>query len=238
MSQKTSPEPAKHFYKYQQFIALVYITLLLCATVSAYKIVQIRWFPEPGSTLIYTFSFFWISIFTEVYGFPAAKKLIWETIACGYIFAFLITGINLLPSPDYWDNHQTYNQVLGHTLRFTTAGTVGYLISVFINILLLDRWKRRLKGKLFGLRSFFAAALAEAVATFTAGIMTFFGMMPLEKILFIMTNALAFKLLYGFVAAWPASLVAFLLKKQEGMLEGSPTLSELESILNPEKLKT
>ena len=46
-------------FKYMRFMALVYMTLLLSSTVCAYKIVQIWFVPEPGSTLIYTFSFFW-----------------------------------------------------------------------------------------------------------------------------------------------------------------------------------
>ena len=152
-----------------------------------------------------------------MYGSHRAKKLIWESIICGYIFALLITGVNLLPSPGYWDNHKAYETVLGHVLRFTTAGTIGYLCSAFLNVYLLTRWKLKMSGRLFWLRSFFASTFSECAATFIAGILTFFGMMPVNKILFVMANAVAFKVLYGLIAVWPASFVAFFLKKKEGV---------------------
>ena len=140
-------------FKYIQIMSMIYITLLLAATVVAYKIVIIGFIPEPGSTLIYTFSFFWANIFAEVYGLKRAKKLIWESIICGYLFAVLLTIINLLPSPGYWDHQLAYDQILGHMLRFTNAGVIGYLISAFLNIFLLTKWKHMMNGSKFWLRS-------------------------------------------------------------------------------------
>lgn len=205
----------EHNFKYVRIMSMIYITLLLAATVAAYRIVIIGPVPEPGSTLIYTFSFFWANIFAEVYGPNLSKKLIWESIGCGYLFAILITGINLLPAPDYWNNTDAFEQVLGHILRFTNAGVIGFLISAFLNVYLLTKWKFKLHGRLFWLRSLIAASVSEGAATFVTGFITFFGMMPNKHILYVMTSALVFKILYGFVAVWPASFIAFLLKKKE-----------------------
>ena len=202
-------------FKYIRIIAMIYITFLLAATVAAYRIVIIGPFQEPGSTLIYTFSFFLANVYAEAYGKILAKKLIIESICCGYLFALLLTGINFLPSPQYWDNTGAYNQVLGHILRFTNAGVVGYLISSYLNIYLVTKWKYRMNGKLFWLRSLFASSLSEGAATFIAGLITFLGMIPTKNILYLMSNALGFKLVYGLALVWPASFLAFILKKKE-----------------------
>lgn len=206
---------SKSKLKFHRIIAMVYITVLLAATVVAYRVTLIGPFPEPGSTLIYTVSFFISNIYTELYGPKLAKKLIWESIFCGYLFAFMLTIINVLPAPHYWDNTGAYEQVLGHVLRFTNAGVIGYLISSFLNVHLLSKWKYKMNGKLFWFRSLLASSISEGVATFIAGIITFFGMMEIKKILIIMSSALAFKIAYGFIIVWPASLVAFILKKME-----------------------
>ncbi len=202
-------------FKYMRLMSLIYVTLLLAATVTAYKVVIIGPVPEPGSTLIYTFSFFWANVIAEVYGASISRKLIVESIICGYIFAILLTIVNLLPSPDYWNYKDVYNQVLGHVLRFTNAGVIGYLISAFLNVYLIDKWKHTMHGKKFWLRSLLASSISEGVATFIAGFITFFGMMPSAKIALLMSSALIFKLIYGFIAVWPASFVAYLLKKKE-----------------------
>ena len=202
-------------FKYMRILAMTYITFLLAATVVAYKIVIIGPVPEPGSTLIYTFSFFLANVFAELYGSKLTKKLIWESIFCGYLFALLLTGVNLLPVPSYWDNSGAYNQVLGHILRFTNAGVIGYLISAFINVYLITKWKYKMNGKLFWLRSLLASSISEGAATFIAGVITFFGILPTKNIFLVMASALIFKIIYGFIAVWPASFLAFFLKKKE-----------------------
>lgn len=202
-------------FKYMRLLAMVYMTILLAATVVAYRVVIIGPVPEPGSTLIYTFSFFLANVYAEVYGPTLSRKLIWESIGCGYLFAMLLTAVNLLPAPSYWDNQGAYNQVLGHVMRFTNAGVMGYLTSAFLNVYLVTQWKHKMKGRLFWLRSLLASSISEGVATLMTGMITFFGMMPTKNIVFLMLSALVFKIFYGFIAIWPASLLAFFLKKQE-----------------------
>lgn len=204
-----------HDFRYMRLMAMIYVTFLLAATVSAYKIVLVGPVPEPGSTLIYTFSFFLANVIAEIYGEQVSKKLILESICCGYIFALLLTGINILPSPDYWNFSNTFDKALGHVLRFTNAGVIGYLISAGLNLYLFTKWKYKMHGRLFWVRSLLASSISEGAATFIAGFITFFGMMPTEKIIVVMASALGFKILYGFIAVWPASFIAFILKKKE-----------------------
>ena len=211
---KDTNQRVEHF-KYARVVAMTYITFLLAATVVAYKIVIIGPVPEPGSTLIYTFSFFLANVYTETYGKTLAKKLILESIFCGYLFAILLTAVNFLPSPEYWDKTGAYNQVLGHVLRFTNAGVIGYLISSYLNIYLFARWKFKMNGRTFWFRSLLASSISEASATFITGFIAFFGMMPNAKITLVLTSALLFKIVYGFIAIWPSSFLAFILSKKE-----------------------
>ena len=214
-----------HHFKYMRMMSMVYITILLAATVVAYRIVNIGPVSEQGSTLIYTFSFFLSNVFSEVYGPNLSKKLIWESIGCGYLFAILLTAVNLLPAPDYWDNTGAYDQVLGHVLRFTNAGVIGYLLSAFLNVYLITKWKFKMNGRLFWVRSLLASTISEGFATFIAGFITFFGMISTENIILVMTSAFIFKIFYGFVAVWPASFLAFVLKKVEADVNVNPSIN-------------
>lgn len=225
-------EENKTEYKYIRILAMIYITFLMAATVMAYKIVDINGCYQPGSTLIYTSTFFLGNVYAELYGPKYAKKLIWETIFCGYIFALLITIINNLPSPTLWNKKDEYDQVFGHILRFTNAGVVGFLLSSFLNTYLITQWKYKLNGKLFWARSLLASSLSEGAATFCAGIITFFGMLPTHDILQVMTNALLFKLIYGLLAVWPATFLVYILKRKE---EKGATFTSLSFIPFNEK---
>tara|TARA_R110000868_G_scaffold65823_1_gene196492 strand:+ start:5533 stop:6261 length:729 start_codon:yes stop_codon:yes gene_type:complete len=227
ISKKSSTE-----FKYMNFLSMIYVTFLMAATVMAYKLVIIWGVTEPGSTLIYTFTFFLGNIYSELYGAENSKKLIWQSIACGYLFAILITIVNEFPSPEFWNLKEQFNLVLGHVLRFTNSGVVGYLVSSFLNVYLIAKWKFKLKGRYFWFRSLMASSISEGMATFIAGFMTFFGMMPARNIMLVMLNALLFKLIYGLVAVWPASLIAYILKRKEHEITENPVLNPFSSIMS------
>lgn len=219
-------------FKYMTLLSMIYVTFLMAATVMAYKVVNIGYFSIPGSTVIYTFSFFLGNIYSELYGSENAKKLIWQSILTGYLFAALITAVNLFPSPGYWNLKDQFDVVLGHVLRFTNSGVLGYLISSFLNVYLIAKWKFKLKGKHFWLRSLAATSISEGVATFIAGLMTFLSMMPTKQIFLVMLNALIFKLIYGLFAVWPASFISYILKRKENELTNRPILNPFSSVMS------
>lgn len=203
-------------FKYLRFMSMLYITVLLAATVVAYKIDMLKFIPVAGSTLVFTSSYFLGDVIAEVYGYKISKRLIWESVVCGYIFAFAIALVIALPSPGYWARSQSYNMVFGHIIRFTNAGTLGYLISAFLNVYIISKWKVLVKGKHFWLRSLGATSIGEAAANCVSYTISFFGLIPSKHILMIMLSAYLFKLAYGVVAVWPAMLLTYFLKKQEG----------------------
>jgi len=227
-------ENHENSFKYMTFLSMIYVTFLMAATVMAYKIVNIWGVSEPGSTLIYTFTFFLGNIYSELYGLENAKKLIWQSIVSGYIFAILIAMVNAFPSPSYWNLQSQFDLIFGHILRFTSSGVIGYLISSYCNVYLTVVWKYRLKGRYFWLRSLVASSISEGIATFVAGLLTFFGMMPTSSILLVMLNALLFKIIYGLFAIWPASFIAYVLKKKEHKLAEEPLSNPFSSFI-PQK---
>lgn len=221
---------SSNHFKYMRFLSIIYVTFLMAATVMAYKVVNIWGINEPGSTLIYTFTFFLGNVFAEIYGPNYTKKLIWESIISGYIFAFLITFVTNLQSPDYWNLNSEFNVVLGHVLRFTNAGVIGYLLSAFLNTYLMTKWKFKFKGKYFWIRGLLASSISEGMATFVAGFITFLGIIETKHISLLMLNALLFKLAYGLVAIWPATFLAYILKKQEQEITLMPSFNPFKTI--------
>ena len=85
-----------------------------------------------------------------------------------------------------------------------------------------------MNGRLFWLRSLLASSISEGAATFIAGFITFLGMMPTKHIILVMTSALLFKIIYGFIAVWPASFLAFLLKKKEADVYSNPSFNPFQ----------
>jgi len=101
-------------------------------------------------------------------------------------------------------------------------------MSAFLNTYLIAKWKYKMHGKLFWIRNLTSSSISEILATFVAGILTFLGLIPLTKIIIIMSNAVILKLLYGVIAVWPTSFIAYLLKKKESEITINPTFNPLK----------
>lgn len=202
-------------YKYLHVMYMLYITILVAGNVLAYKIVLIGSIPLRGSTLIYTITFFLTDVITEVYGYSAARKLIWTSLFCDFIFDSVITLVNFLPSPSWWSHTHEYNQVIGHLMRFFIAGAMGYLTSAFLNAYLVSKLKIFMKGKHFWIRSLGATILSELTANFIACAISFLGIFSIVHIFTIVLSDASFKIVYDFVLICPTTLLAIILKKKE-----------------------
>jgi len=207
---------ASKYLGLSRLLSMLYVAVLMAATVLAYKIIRVSSHIDiTASTVVFTMSYFVAMMIAELYGPYLARRVIWETLICGYVFAILITIMLKLPSPAFWMNSHAYDSTLGHVLRFTIAGSIGFLLSNFLAVFLLQKWRILLKGKWFSLRSLGATSLGEAIATYSVGVITFYGMMPMHRILWVMTCALGYKLIINSIIAWPVAFFVILIKKLE-----------------------
>src|SRR5579863_4711022 len=90
------------------FIAMLYVTISVTATVLAYRFVAIGQTTVSGATIIFPFNFFIIDIIAEVYGFNISRKIIWMGLICELIFALLSEFLIFMPYPSFWNLHQDY----------------------------------------------------------------------------------------------------------------------------------
>jgi uncharacterized integral membrane protein (TIGR00697 family) len=98
-------------------------------------------------------------VIAEVYGYKAARHVIWMAIICQFIFALSCAILISFDSPDGWANQGAYNQVLGKLPRVAFASFFAIVSGAFINAYAISKWKILLHGKYFWLRSLGASAV-------------------------------------------------------------------------------
>ncbi len=204
-------------YKYLTFIAMFFMTLLLSGTVLGFKIVSFGPFLAPGSTIIYPYSYFIGALVTEVYGYKVTRQLIWYAVICGYVYALLIAGILELPSPEFWEKKAAYEQIFGDLLRFTTGGSIGMVVSEFLNSYLLSKLKIITRGKYFSIRAFLSTSVGELAHVCISAIFIYVGIIPGKKLFMLIITMLSYRLGYGMIVIWPTMLLAMVLKAKEGL---------------------
>lgn len=204
-------------YKCLTILTMLYMTVKLMTVVLIYKIILLGPLSATASTLIMPFWFFLGDIIAEVYGYKVSRHVIWMTLLCQFVFAFVCFGMTQLNSPPTWLYQEAYDQVFGKLPRVAVASFLAITFGAFLNAYILSKWKILLKGKYFWLRSLGASTIGEAIFTMIAYLTEFLGVVPLSTLIQLMTISFVVKILMGPILVIPASILARIIKKIEGV---------------------
>jgi uncharacterized integral membrane protein (TIGR00697 family) len=207
----------KGMYKYFTSLSMLYMTIKLITVLLIYKVIVVFGFSATASTLVMPFWFFLGDIITEVYGYKAARRLIWAAIFCQCIFALVCAGMIKLDSPIFWTGQAAYDQVLGKLPKVAFASSLAIMCGAFINAYALAKWKILLKGKYFWARSLGASSIGELIFTALAYLIEFSGIVPIPALVQLMMISFVVKLILGPLLVIPAMIITSILKKLEGI---------------------
>ncbi len=144
------------------FLTLLFGITIIFAHWFKAKQVSIFNLNTDAGILVFTFTFFLISIITEAYGYKCARQAIW--IGFFFYLFMLIYGqlSTYLPGPMYAIEHNALVDAM-HTLSIRTifATLMSYLLAEFLNAQMIARLKVLFKGRHIALR-FIAATFTSA----------------------------------------------------------------------------
>jgi len=227
--------PEKHkeprgSHKYLDLITALFAVILVTSNVaSSAKIVGLGFsvFGIPlafdGGTLLFPLSYVLGDVLTEVYGFFAARRVIWTGFVCLALSALAFFILQRLPPDPTWESYAgsaAYKAILGGMSSggIVIASLAGYLAGEFSNSILLSRMKASFKGSFLWIRTIGSSLAGELLDSLVfVAIATLAGVFGWELFLtLVLTNYL---LKLGLeVAMTPATYLAVgFLKKNEGI---------------------
>jgi uncharacterized integral membrane protein (TIGR00697 family) len=202
---------------YLLFLAMLYLTVMLCSGVLTHRLIQLGPFYTMAGTLVAPLWFTLSDVIAEIYGYTVARRLVWFGFICQTIFAIICKLLVELPSPDFLDNQTAYFTVLDSILYTCLSALVAYIFAGFINIYLISKWKILLMGRYFWLRSLGASTISELIFTVLAVFFIQVGKLPLKQMLTIMAVSYSLKVIYAILLALPANLLTYVIKKTDGI---------------------
>ena len=146
-------------------ITAVFITCLITANIIAVKVVSFGFVVLPAAIFVFPLSYIFGDVLTEVYGYHAARRVIWLGFACNLIFVFFAWIGQILPSASFWGEQQAYESILGYTPRLLAASLCGYLVGEFINSFVLARMKILTAGRWLWSRTIGSTILGQGFDT-------------------------------------------------------------------------
>ncbi|MBI3635280.1 MAG: queuosine precursor transporter [Candidatus Rokubacteria bacterium] len=197
--------------------AALFITCLLTANIMAAKLVIVGGFILPAGIVIFPVSYILADVLTEVWGYAAARRVIWLGFACNAVMVLAIWIGGELPPAPFWTGDAAYAEILGATPRLLAASFVAYLCGEFANAYVLARLKIATRGRWLWVRTIGSTIVGEGLDSLVFVAVAFGGAVPGAVLGGIVAAQWGVKVLYE-AAATPLTYAAVgWLKRSEGI---------------------
>ena len=196
-------------------IASIFVTCLITANIIAVKLISPFWFLVPAGIIIFPLSYLFGDVLTEVYGYAAARRVIWLGFACNLLAVIAIYLGGLAPAAPFWKQQAAYDAILGFTPRLLLASFIAYLVGEFTNSFVLAKLKIATRGRWLWTRTIGSTLVGEGIDTLIFISIAFWGIVPLQVMLTLILTQWIFKVLYEVVATPFTYLVVGFLKRRE-----------------------
>src|SRR3989442_237108 len=159
--------------------AALFITCLLTANVLAAKLVVIGGVVLPAGIVIFPVSYIVADVLTEVWGYGAARRVIWLGFACNALMVLAIWIGGELPAAAFWKGQGAYTEILGQTPRIVLASFLASLAGEFANAYVMAKVKILTAGRWLWIRTIGSTIVGEGLDSAVFITLAFAGGLPL-----------------------------------------------------------
>jgi queuosine precursor transporter len=152
-------------WRFVTFAAL-FVTCLLTANIMAAKLISVGGVVLTAGIVVFPVSYIVGDVLTEVWGYGAARRVIWLGFACNALMVAAIWVGGEIPSAPFWKGGAAYAEILGQTPRILMASFVAYLFGEFANSYVLAKMKIMTRGRWLWTRTIGSTIVGEGVDSF------------------------------------------------------------------------
>jgi queuosine precursor transporter len=117
----------------------------------------------PAAVVVFPVSYIFGDILTEVYGYSAARRVIWSAFLANALAVGAIVAAQHVPSAPFWKDQAAYDAILGQTWRILAASFTAFLIGEFANSMVLARMKVATNGRFLWSRTIGSTLVGEGL---------------------------------------------------------------------------
>jgi queuosine precursor transporter len=198
-------------------IASLFVTCLLTANIIAVKLIALFGFLVPAGIIVFPLSYLFGDVLTEVYGYGAARRVIWLGFACNLLAVIAIYLGGLAPAAPIWHQQAAYDTILGFTPRLLLASFAAYIVGEFVNAFVLAHLKIATKGRWLWTRTIGSTLIGEGLDTLIFISIAFWGIIPPQLILTAILTQWTFKVVYEVLATPFTYWIVGFLKRRENL---------------------
>lgn len=195
--------------------AALFITCLLTANTMASKLVAVGAVVLPVGVVIFPVSYILADVLTEVWGYAAARQVIWLGFACNALMVAAYSLGGLIPAAPFWKGQAAYAEILGQTPRILVASFIAYLAGEFANAYVMAKVKIWTRGRWLWVRTIGSTIVGEGLDSALFISLAFGGTVPSAVLGGIIAGQWGAKVLYEAAATPLTYAVVRWLKSSE-----------------------
>ena len=201
------------------FVVLValFVTALITANITAVKLIGVLGLVLPAAVVVFPISYICGDVLTEVYGYRAARRVIWLGFLCNLLAVAAIYLGGILPAAPFWQDQEAYEVILGYTPRLLAASFLAYLVGEFANSYVLARMKVATDGRWLWSRTIGSTLVGQGLDSLVFILLAFAGTIPLRAMISAIVGQWLVKSAYEVLATPLTYAVVNRLKRTEGI---------------------
>ena len=164
-------------------IAAVFVALLLLSNISAVKLIEFGPLITDGGLFLFPLVYIVGDVLTEVYGFKAAKRVIYTGFAIGVLAAFTYYLVQIAPPAASWENQAAFESILGFVPQIVIASVLAFLAGQLLNSLVLVKVKAKTNEKKLWLRLISSTAVGQLADTVVFTMIASLGRLSFDEFL-------------------------------------------------------
>ncbi len=202
-----------------RFLAVLalFIGCLIAANIIAVKLVVIWGMLLPAAVIVFPVSYILGDVLTEVYGYRAARRVIWLGFLANLVVVAAIWAGGALPAVGFWKGQEAYDQILGAAPRILAASFLAYLVGEFTNAYVLAKMKIATNGRFLWARTIGSTLVGQGLDSTIFIAVAFAGILPTPALVGAIVTQWLFKSAYEACATPVTYGVVNYLKRREGI---------------------
>ena len=160
---------------YFPLVSAVFVGLLLISNVGAVKLISAGPLIVDGGAFLFPLVYVAGDVLTEVYGFKAARRVIFTGFAMAVLAAITLYLVQISPAAPGWENQGAYEAILGFVPRIVFASVCGFLVGQLLNSYVLTKIKQRTNESALWMRLIGSTAVGELADTVVFCTIAFYG---------------------------------------------------------------
>jgi uncharacterized integral membrane protein (TIGR00697 family) len=177
-------------------IAALFCSILLISNIGATKIIDFGPIKTDGGAFLFPLTYILGDVMTEVYGFRAARRIIFTGFGIGVLAGLTFWLIQISPAADGWPNQAAFESILGFVPQIVAASVIAFLLGQLSNSWTLVWLKKRTAGNRLWARLIGSTVVGEFVDTLVFTFIASLGRMNFEEFLNYLATGYIYKTLF------------------------------------------